>query len=49
VNRISMEATPSLWALWWNAIVLLRQAFSRESTYMYVVFRYCGRLDCTHG
>jgi hypothetical protein len=34
-NNISKEATPSLWALWWNAIVLLRQAFSRESTYMW--------------
>jgi len=34
-NGTSREATPSLWAIWWNAIVLLRPAFSRESTFMW--------------
>ena len=34
-NNTSREARPSLWALWWSAIMLLRPAFSRESTFMW--------------
>jgi hypothetical protein len=34
-NNISREATASLWPIWWNAILLLRPAFSRESTFLW--------------
>jgi hypothetical protein len=34
--------TPSLWGIWWNAIVLLRPAFSRLRTFMWFVTAVAG-------
>jgi hypothetical protein len=34
-TMLDREQSPSLWGLWWNAILLLRPAFSRLRTFMW--------------
>lgn len=41
-NVISKEATPSLWAAWWNAVLLLRPAFSHAQAFMWFTVSVAG-------
>src|ERR1700686_1081024 len=36
------EHPPSLWGIWWNAILLLRPAFSRLRTFMWFATAVAG-------
>jgi hypothetical protein len=46
-KNISREATPSLWVIWWNAIVLLRPAFSQLRTFMWFAAAVAGLMTGT--
>jgi hypothetical protein len=41
-NDICLPEASSLWILWWNAIMLLRQAFSYTSTFLWFTVTVAG-------
>lgn len=41
-NGMSREARPSLWTLWWNAILLLQPAFSHVRAFMWFAVAVAG-------
>src|SRR5436305_14440066 len=41
-RALPLSLSPSLWSIWWNAILLLRPAFSRLRTFMWFVTAVAG-------